>query len=199
VYLVGLSLDVLRAEPQVVLGVDLREARDPFVEGRHCYQLPSPSDIDALGAWFRADLGQDHWISNAPPNGMPSWSQGIFPFRERLSIPQGGKLDLSLATYDGRIWRWQVGVESARSLDHSTFAGFPIELSTLRAEGAFAKPSISPRGRAALRALSTSNGQSTNQQLADKLMADHPGLFPTASAARVFLGKLARLCSLPEG
>src|SRR5262249_48655933 len=68
-----------RAKPHVVLDVDLA-ATDEQPAGSAVFAIDAGSDIHGLAAWFYADLEGVRSISNEPPNAMPSWSHGYFPF-----------------------------------------------------------------------------------------------------------------------
>lgn len=68
--------------------------------------------IHGLGVWFSADLAPGITISNAPPNGVPSWDQGLLPVNEAFPVTRGDVIPIELcASYDGSQWDWRVGAQ----------------------------------------------------------------------------------------
>ena len=66
--------------------------------------------IHGLAVWFTADLAPGITISNAPPNGVPSWDQGLLPVNDAFSVTRGDVVPVELrASYDGSQWDWRVG------------------------------------------------------------------------------------------
>lgn len=67
----------LLAEPQVMLAAAPGD-RGP-IHGEATFRSRRVDTVHGIGAWFHARLTDDVAISNAPPNGVPSWEQGLFP------------------------------------------------------------------------------------------------------------------------
>jgi hypothetical protein len=195
---VDLEPEMLLAEPKPFLAVNLRDAMDLFAEGTARYDFASSAGIEALGVWFRAELAPDQWISNAPPNAAPSWRHGLFPLFEPMDVAAGDTINVRLSTYNGQIWRWQSILQrpgqAELTVDHSTFAGFPLDLAKIRASDRQVAPVLSRRGEATLRTLHGFDGYKTSEDLAEMLKADYADLFPTETSARMYVSKVVELC-----
>jgi protein arginine N-methyltransferase 1 len=198
-YATELKPEMLLADPKPIFAVDLWDRTELFAEGTARYTFASSARVEALGAWFRSELAPDHWLSNAPPNVVPNWSLGLFPICEPITVPAGTTIDVRLSTYDGQIWRWQVFVQrpddAVLIVDHSTFAGFPLDLPKIRASAPQFAPVLSRRGEATLRILQGIDGHHTSGDLAAMLAIEYVDLFPTEASARTFVSRLVQLCS----
>ena len=74
--------------------------------------------VHGIGVWFTADLAPGITISNAPPNGVPSWDQGLLAVDEPFSVSRGDTVPIELvASYDGSQWDWRVGDQRLSTSD----------------------------------------------------------------------------------
>lgn len=74
--------------------------------------------VHGLGVWFTADLAPGITISNAPPNAVPSWDQGLLAVDEAFSVTRGDSVPVEVvASYDGSQWDWRVGDQRLSTTD----------------------------------------------------------------------------------
>ena len=74
--------------------------------------------VHGLGVWFTAALAPGITISNAPPNGVPSWDQGLLPVDVPFAVERGDHVSIELAaSYDGSQWDWGVGEQRLSTRD----------------------------------------------------------------------------------
>lgn len=68
-----------------------------------------PWVLHGLLCWFDAEVGEDLWVSNAPPAVAPSWSQALLPSPRPVDVLAGQHLAWKIgASANGERWRWQV-------------------------------------------------------------------------------------------
>lgn len=83
--------------------------------------------VHGIGVWFSADLAPGITISNAPPNGVPSWDQGLLAVDEAFSVSRGELVPIELvASYDGSQWDWQIGDQRLSTRDGALVRPEPI-------------------------------------------------------------------------
>lgn len=74
--------------------------------------------VHGLGVWFSASLSPGITISNAPPNGVPSWDQGLLAVDVPFEVTRGDPVPIEVvSSYDGARWDWRVGDQRLSSRD----------------------------------------------------------------------------------
>lgn len=83
--------------------------RSAALEGRLRVSASESSRVHGIGVWFDASLVDGVSLTNAPPNAVPSWDQGMLPLEHPIDLAAGQEVELSVrVSADGREWAWAV-------------------------------------------------------------------------------------------
>ncbi len=120
---VDLNPVALVSDPLTVAAVDAWHAGD--INRAVSFTARRRGTIHGLGAWFTAWLTDGISISNAPPNAVPSWEQGLLPLLEPVAVAPGDVVDVEITvSNDGSAWSWSVGQQTSATrygtLGHTT-------------------------------------------------------------------------------
>ncbi|MFA9565089.1 MAG: 50S ribosomal protein L11 methyltransferase [Acidimicrobiales bacterium] len=97
--------------PEVCFAADLTAPATTPLSGRVELTARRSAEIHGIGAWFRADMGTDHILSNQPPSPVPSWSQVVLPIEQPLAVQKGDRLAVELeGTTTGYTTAWSIQV-----------------------------------------------------------------------------------------
>jgi hypothetical protein len=85
--------------------------------------------MHGLLGWFRAELGPNLHLTNAPPTPCPSWHQALLAIDPPLDVSCGDLVTARIdAIADGSIWRWRLehlrGGTLLGAREHSTLEAF---------------------------------------------------------------------------
>ena len=93
------------AEPQMVMRAMPGDSGP--LRGEAVFTAQRAGTVHGIGTWFRAHLTDDLTISNAPPNPVPSWEQGLLPLMDPIDVEIGTSIDVSVGVEDdGATWTW---------------------------------------------------------------------------------------------
>lgn len=97
----------LVAEPQRIVAA--RPGGLGPLSGDVTFHARRAGTVHGIGAWFRAHLTDGLTISNAPPNTVPSWEQGLLPLLEPIEVAEGAPIAVELEVRDsGAHWAWAI-------------------------------------------------------------------------------------------
>ena len=116
--------DQLVSAPQTIARVELGDATDPSVKGDAQFTIERDASISGIAIWFRAQLIDDLFVTNEPPNPCPSWKQAWFPLRDALDVTAHESVHVEMHTFDGAEWRWRVRGR-AGTREQATIGNFP--------------------------------------------------------------------------
>jgi hypothetical protein len=74
----------------------LQSALEPH-QGELSFEIAAPQRINALVAWFEAELSPDTTLSNAPDQPETHWGQLTLPLRSARTLPAGCRLQVRVA------------------------------------------------------------------------------------------------------
>ena len=188
-HFVTLKREQVAAESQCVASVDLaRGAAQPFIAGELEIELTTDGPLVGFGLSFEAELAEGISLSGWPLTQTQSWSQGFLALLEPIPAKRGDLVQLEIATYDGRTWRWR-GRVAGRSFDLNTLAGRMFDVPALRGDNH--RAALDERGRAARAALALFDGHRTVGEVARAMREGADAAFPSEAAARAFVSRLA--------
>ena len=68
--------------------------------------------LHGFGGYFTAQLTNDIYLSNVPPNQTPSWAHTFFPLERPLPIEKGDAIKFHLqSSHQGAHWQWHTNVK----------------------------------------------------------------------------------------
>ena len=148
--------------------------------------------VDGLAGWFRAELSEGVWMTNAPfaadrINRRPAF----LPFERPLDVRAGERLTATLRVLPAdSILSWDITRETGERFSHSTWKGMLPTREALARTRADAVPRLSDRGVARKTVLDLCDGARTVRDIEAALAARHPDLFPDAQSAAVFTAEV---------
>ncbi|MFC3098031.1 class I SAM-dependent methyltransferase [Alteraurantiacibacter palmitatis] len=151
--------------------------------------------FDGLAGWFNCELAEGVWMTNSPlAEGHIARSNVFLPCLQSFAVKAGDIVGVSLRfTTAGDMIAWTVTPPGGKPQKMSTWNSRILTQADLAADAG--KPPVLDRnGRARLAALALVDGKRTAAEIEAQVIANHPGLFPTAEEAsrfiRVELGRL---------
>lgn len=204
-YAVRLEPEAFLADPVSLGRLRLADVNTPAVRSDVSVVARRQGTLHGLGGWFTAELSKDISLSNAPPLQTPSWGHAFLPLAHLVSLEEGDRLTITIATYNGAEWRWQVEVHSPPTslgaspqrkaqFEHSTFWGFPWSPERLRKRASSYAPTLSRRGEAEASLLALCTGQRTLGEIEQELLGRYPDVFRSAQEASVFVREVVARC-----
>lgn len=184
-----LSPGSLLAEPAALGTVLLTQVAEPVFRGQAEFTLKRSGVLHGIGGWMRCRLTEAITLTNGPVGRQVDYVQVLLPIEEPIPVQAGQRVTASVRSHDGRVWRWQVQIESApgapaRRFDQSTLRGFPLSPDDVeRQTGDFHAP-LSARGRAEWAILELIQQGKTIDQIEAELRG-RPG---TAATPRTAVG-----------
>jgi len=192
-YWAELSRASLLADPASGGVVELDSATLRRLESTASFEIKRAGTIHGLGGWFRARLSRSVSIDTTPPNQSPSWSHGLFPLAEPITVATGDRIDVAVDMRDdGAEWSWTMTAPtpSSPSITHHAERG------SLRAEAGLWPLDYRPRrtDAAALDALTLSliDGEATLGEIATAVRTTHPTQLPTSAHAVAYVEEIVR-------
>jgi protein arginine N-methyltransferase 1 len=192
-YWAELSRASLLAEPASGGVVELDSATLRRLKSRASFEIKRAGTIHGLGGWFRARLSRSVSIDTTPPNQSPSWSHGLFPLAEPITVATGDHIDVVVDVRDnGADWSWTLTAKppSSAPIIHRSGQG------ALHAEARLWPLDYRPRRTeaAALDALTLSliDGEATLGEIATAVRASFPAQLPTTSHAVAYVEEIVR-------
>jgi hypothetical protein len=181
--------------PTEVFVMDLQTAEYQALDASASLNVAHTGTCDGIAAWMRMRLS-DEWLSTGPFDPRVHWSSALIPADPPIEVAAGDVVELRLQRPAWGDWAWRArfGTELRQG---STFFARPR--GTAIAGLAEGRPVAGERGRAVASTLAAMDGSLTAAELATRVAADHPGLFPTPARARRFVQNLIRSHASIEG
>jgi len=206
------NLHAMRLEPEALLAgpvslgrLRLADVNTPALRSDVSVVAKRQGTLHGLGGWFSAELSKDIFLSNAPPLPPGSRNHAFLPLAHPVPIEEGDRVRMTISTYNGAEWRWQVQVHSPPAspgalperkaqFDHTTFWGFPLSQERLRKRVSSYAPTLSRRGEAEVCLLAMCNGERTLGEIEQELLARYPDVFRSAPEAAAFVREVVARC-----
>jgi protein arginine N-methyltransferase 1 len=171
--------------PQPLFKIDPATVQSTFMSGHVSCIANRTGVFHGIGGWFRARLSQNVELSNDPRNKSAHWDQILFPLTSPVPVSSGDRIEMTVSTNDGKIWRWKVEVGAEQS-DQCSWFGEPLtEESRIKHSPDF-RPKLSGPGEATLFLLRAFNGERSSSEIQQEFLQRHSGTFASESAAMEF-------------
>ncbi len=205
-YSVSLHIENLLAPPALVAQMDLSETKASYLGSGVSFAVTRPGMLHGLGGWFRAELAKDLWITNQPPNRTPSWAHMFFPFETCIPVKEGDCINVSISTFNGDAWKWEVEVHEKADFSHgpakykakmaqSSFFGEPLTKEMFKKFSSEYAPKLSRRGEAELFFLNHIDSKKKVGEIEAELLKRFPDFFRGSKDAAEFVREMAAKCS----
>lgn len=178
------------SEAVCVATLDYTSVDQPDLSVRRPFTTTRGGTAHALAVWFETDLHAGIGFSNAPGQPKSIYGQAWFPL-DATNLAAGESLDVRLdARLVGNdyVWRWGAGTAPDRSSLH----GIPLSRATLHKSADRYVPRLTPEGMMVLEALDAMRAGRAVGEIAQMLVAAHPGHFGDWKAALTFVGALSQ-------
>jgi hypothetical protein len=185
-----------------VFGPEVVAALVELGEASMSYRLSATLDIErdgvlnALGAWFRAELAPSIAISNSPlDSGAIDRAQCVLPLGP-TAVVRGDRLEVVMdARLDADVYRWRATVcagdgSTKARYDHCSLDRPLLSAEMLKNLDPQRTPRLDARGQARLFVLSRCDGAHTQGEIERALLESHPRLFPTRARAAGFVARI---------
>lgn len=193
----------LLAGPQTVTTSLLPAADAGPIRGEATFTIVRGALIDAVCAWFSAELAPGIFLTNAP--GHPDRidrRQVLLPIETPVMVEPGDLVHVQLSMRPPDMVNWRVAIaphdgaaRRAATFSHSTFRGMLMSTEDLARTNPDSRPALTPAGRARRTVLELCDGYRSLRDVQDEVYARHPDLFPTRSDASEFVAEVVtRYC-----
>ena len=178
--------------------LDLSQHTEPDYGGHGQLTPTREATLRALGVWFHSRLTTEITLHNDPVDGARSWCQAVLPIAEPLAVHPGDRLDVHLDIQaDGSLWTWRCELHPAdggpaKERQQSTFLGTFLSPESLHRRAADFRPELSDDGRVELAILRSMDGEHSLSEIAERMMAEHPGRLPSRRRALAVVREVVR-------
>ncbi|MGE0040495.1 MAG: 50S ribosomal protein L11 methyltransferase [Vicinamibacterales bacterium] len=187
----------LLADSRPLFHIDLRTAEGERLEGEASFSVARAGAMDAVAAWFVADLAPGVTMTNGP--GDPRRIDrrlAVLPIDRPVAVAPGDRIDITLRARPAEtVLDWRVVVRGADGGErarfrHSTFGGMLIAAEDLARTLPDRVPVLSAVGRARQSVLELCDGVRTVGAIEREMRARHAELLPTDAAAATFVAEV---------
>jgi protein arginine N-methyltransferase 1 len=125
----------------------------------------------SLVLWFEATLHDDVVFNNAPGSALV-YKRLVLPLLDPVRVSRGERARVTLrADVGGDQWAWETEIAGRPRVRQATFLGAAASPEAFLRESLASKPSRSPSGERAVRALEMMDGTRTLGEIAESLAA----------------------------
>ncbi len=191
----------LLTTPQAWASIDYSTVESADVAGTVVSTVARHGVAHGIVMWFDAVLGEGARFSNAPGEPPLIYGSGFFPLSAPVDVEPGDRIAVSLRAdlvQSDYVWSWDTTVQDGNSATtkahfrQSTFFGGPLSIERVHTRGSSYKPALTDRGAVDSTILQAMTGQQTLDHIAQLVMDQHPGQFPSRREA------LARVADVSE-
>lgn len=180
--------------------VDYTSAESPNVKGRVSLQVPRGEVINGLELWFEAEVCPGIRYNTGPGQPEQVYGRGWLPLEREIAADQGDCLDVELSMHlvDGQYvvgWNTQLrreGIEGPLwACRQSTFHSVVLSPMQQKLMDPRYQPVPTSRSRALRWLLGEFEGTKSVGELAELLLAEHPGVVSDRAQALTFVRESA--------
>lgn len=152
--------------------------------------------LGGLAGWFRAELAEDVWMTNAPGDAQAIHRpQALLPLEVPIALEAGDRIRAIVMARPGEsLISWRVehlGTGERRA--HTTLRGALLGTADVRRQRPDRRPTLTPLGEATRLVLGYCDGQRTAAEIQQIVRRDHPDLLPSPEELSRFVAQtLAR-------
>jgi hypothetical protein len=178
---------------QAVERLDLMAATHADCRAQGEFTVTSTGICHGLIGWIRLRLGSES-LSTHPHEqaGQEShWARAFLPVNAPIELLAGETVAISLMRPHGGDWVWTIKA-AAGTRSQSGFFAHPDGPDRLHRVLPQHRPSLGSHGRSTRLALTLMDGNTTNQQIAERLMEAEPASFPTLMRALAMVRSISQ-------
>ncbi len=190
----------LMSPPQQVLQLEYSTITDPDISVDFMLTPEGPGEAHGFLVWFDAELAPGIGFSNAPGEPEQVYGQTFFPFERPVTLAVGDRIAVTLRAnlIDGAyVWSWtsKVWRNGATSPEmtyrQSTFLSRILSPDKLAKRSSRFVPPVTPAIALDRYCLSLFDGEKSQGDIADALVAAFPGRFCNKVDALTHVTKIA--------
>ncbi|MFQ6082429.1 MAG: 50S ribosomal protein L11 methyltransferase [Candidatus Aminicenantia bacterium] len=145
------------------------------------FEVKRAGTLHGLVGWFEAQLSKNILLSTAPHAPTTHWKNTFFPIEKPVTVSEANTIEANIQATHGEnsvIWSWRVKILERKSknrplvkaaFEHSTWRNSLFSKDSLEMRSIDFCPSLNESGKVELFILSHCNGETTIQQIAEKL------------------------------
>lgn len=136
--------------------------------------------LNGLGAWFRAQLAPDVWMTNSPLADQPIHRRQMFLAAGNIAVKEGDviKVAISVRPTDNLI-AWDLELPDGETISHSSWQGMMLRTGEVAQLQQDHVPSLNALGKARRVVSGYCDGVRTMSQIQEIVCTNHPELFPS--------------------
>jgi len=178
------------ASPPVELGtIDFRQDCPEHLAFTANIVPERSGELDGLAGWFSCELADGVWMTNSPlaPDRI-NRSQAFLPFATPLAVVAGDSLEVSISVrHETTLISWSARVaRTGQSTRQSTWASTILDPRD-RVPAGSRIPRLSAEGQARQALLALVDGQASNAEIEQAMLARFGGLFPSREQVERFI------------
>ena len=181
------SPDALLTEPALWASIDYRTVTSPHHEARLAWRAQRDGVGHGIALWFESLLTDGVTLSNRPGEPPTIYGQMYLPWPQPVPLHRGDCVEAQIRARlvgDDYVWVWDTAVRTAeggrvpRTFRQSTLQSSVWSSEWLATHQLDARPTLGPRGRAALEALRAMEQGAAVGEISAALMERLPAEFP---------------------
>lgn len=180
----------LLSSPALLQRINLGESAPQNLSWTAMFEADRDGSVGGLSGWFRAELVDDIWMTNAPGDTEAIYRpQALLPFDKPIRVKRGDQISATImARPDEQLIAWRVNnCTSGQGCEHSTLAGRLIGPEVLRRKRPDFRPQPSASSRARSIILGYCDGHRSVRDVESCVLREHPDLFPSVAELRSFV------------
>jgi len=194
----------LLTEPALWASIDYRTVTSPHHEARLAWRAERDGTGHGLALWFESVLTDGVTLSNRPGEPPTIYGQMYLPWPEPVSLHRGDCVEAEIRAHligDDYEWAWDTDVDSTeagrvrRTFRQSTLQSSVWASEWLGTRQLDTRPTLGPRGRAALEALRAMAQGVAVGEISAALMERFPAEFRAPPQSLSFVSGLQRTWS----
>ncbi len=196
VHTTTLTPDALLGGPRSFARATLLDVDTPEVHGAAQWSASRAGTLHGFGGWFRAELVEGLWLSNAPPLATPSWRHAFLPLERPVTVNAGDAVSVAISVLgNGTVWSWRATVRGQPCGDQSTLWGVPQLRQRLQRVASGHAPTLTREGEAERELLRLVDGHTPVAALTEGLLRSYPGFFRSGDDATAFVQDVIARCA----
>lgn len=186
----------VRLEPAELLGppvplggIDLYADDPPLFSWKVSLPIERNGVLHGVAGWFECELADGVWMTNSPlAERRINRPQALLPIREAVEVHAGERLAVTvMARPRDEMIAWVVELASGHCFRQSTWQGMPLSPDDLVRAEPTRVPRQSRDGRSRMTVLGYCDGRRTLREIEQRVLADHPDLFPSPEETSRFV------------
>jgi protein arginine N-methyltransferase 1 len=194
---VQLAKEDLLADAATLGSLELGANDPPYFSMTAEMECERAGTLDGVAGWFDCQLFGDIHMTNSPTaDDRLRRPQAFLPIETPVTVSKGDPIKVTIMARPlDYIIAWVVDLPATgQSFSHTTFSGLLLDGETLSKVQPDRATQLNQRGCALQIVLSLCDGERTVAEVQERVLQDHPDLFPSEQATKEFVQRtLARI------